>query len=372
VSTTARAAILAAAMIAPATLAVACADPGASSEDAVAGDEQALTEAKVLAKGVTSPSGLAVAGGHVYFGSNHFVASGDPDLDQQFAYWAGKFSRVPLAGGRQEAVLDHGPIVHVQSVGSKLFYGVAGGCWVGALDTAIGAAGAGATGQSNVYTAAECEPDYESVVGFGVSGDALIVVHRDGRVVTTPAAGGGAPRTITTLRVGDAGDPVGGAVIADGAAWLATDALPTNASGPIPAAIHRVDLASGAATKVVDLAKAASDLTTDGKNVYFTDEPTKVLSVTTGSTAATVVADGFGAVIGLAADGGDLFVADSKRGAVYVVGNAGSGAPAARKKLASVKGIQAITAAAGVVYVGSNVIDGRKGAGIIGAIPAAR
>ena len=86
------------------TLGGCAADDGATA--LVGGDEAALTEAKTLAHGVTNPSGMTVAGNHIYFGSNHFVASGDPELDQEYAYWEGKYARVPLTGSPPPPVRD--------------------------------------------------------------------------------------------------------------------------------------------------------------------------------------------------------------------------------------------------------------------------
>jgi hypothetical protein len=67
-----------------------CAADGASSE-APAGAEEDLSAGagKVLAKDLPYPGDLTLADGKLYWTQSVQVASGDPELDQEFAYWTG-------------------------------------------------------------------------------------------------------------------------------------------------------------------------------------------------------------------------------------------------------------------------------------------
>jgi hypothetical protein len=86
-----------------------------------------------------------------------------------------------------------------------------------------------------------------------------------------------------------------------------------------------------------------------------------------GSHTPKTIASGFGQIYDIAVDGTKVYVADSKRGAVYQVEDP-LGTPKRQRKLADAKGVQALAVAGGTLYVGSHVIEGRKVAGIIGAI----
>lgn len=328
----------------------------------VEADEQALTEAKVLARGITSPSGLAVAGNHIYFGSNTFVASGDAELDQEFAYWEGKFARVPLTGGRQELVADVGPISLVKASGAMLYYAMPQGCWIGKLDTAK----AGAPKPQGIYQYEACETDTgRGIQHFDIADRAIYIVEDDGKIVRTDLNGKNA-KSIGQSLVSGWGGTVASAALGRDAMFIAT-----NTSGA-PPAIYRVALDTGRASKVMQTGKTIYDLETDGENLFWAAEDGSIRRLREGATADETIATGFGSIVDMAIDGTNVFVADAQRGAVYIVadaaGRAVGGAPKAKKKLAAVRGINELTVAKGIVYVGSNVVEGRKALGVIAAI----
>jgi hypothetical protein len=117
-------------------------------------------------------------------------------------------------------------------------------------------------------------------------------------------------------------------------------------------------------TKVVDLDRAVEDFRSDGNNVYWS-ALAEVRFLAAGSSTTTTIGSGFGSII--AVDGKDAYIADSKRGAVSKVADA-AGTPAKPRELAEVKGIQSLLISGATLYVGSNVIENEKAAGIIGAI----
>jgi hypothetical protein len=117
---------------------------------------------------------------------------------------------------------------------------------------------------------------------------------------------------------------------------------------------------------VTDLESPLSDFKSDGKNLYWVSDNT-VMLLAAGSHTPKTIASGFGQIYDIAVDGTKVYVADSKRGAVYQVEDP-LGTPKRQRKLADAKGVQALAVAGGTLYVGSHVIEGRKVAGIIGAI----
>lgn len=349
-----------------ATFVVGCADDSSAGAPTEA-DEQALTEAKVLAKGVAYPSGLAAAGDHVYFGANHFVASGDPELDQQFAYWEGKFSRVTMNGGRPQTVVEVGPINRVRVAGSKLYYAMSDGCWISRVDAAQSSATAG---QDEVYRDDDCDPEGgPSMMGFELTNDKLVIVRNDGEVKIAKQDGTGIKK-LGEVRVGNWGDLVETQTVADGHVWILTrDHLTDAQDRPVKPALYKISLEGAApnpATKVLEAQARWSNLTSDGKNLFW-NEGNKVMMLAAGTSAPKQVADAFGEITDIAADGPNLFVADSGRGSIYIVRDVATDAKP-KKKLANARGITSLIATGGKVFFGTHVIEDRKAAGIIGSI----
>jgi hypothetical protein len=342
------------------TLALTGCTSESTEPDQAQGDEAALTEAKTLAKGVAYPSGLATGGGHVFFGSNKFNASGDPELDQEFAYWSGKFSKVALTGGRPVTVADIGPVTKVRRAGNKLFYGTADGCWISALD--VGGSGDG----TQVYRDENCEPEWgRGPRGFEIANDKLVVVSEDGTVSVGSLTGANMHK-IAEIRVGDSGNVVETHALADDAIAIVTQQH-LGQNHDQPQQLFRVKLSNGAKTKVLDFAKQPSNFTSDGKNLYWSEEGKSVFVLKAGSSTPELVKDGFAEITSIASDGKNVFVADSKRDAMYVVYDALT-AERRQKKLAVAKGLTDMIFADGSLYFGTHVIENRKAAGIIGSV----
>ncbi|WP_146646749.1 hypothetical protein [Labilithrix luteola] len=351
----ARVAVIAFALAAG-TLAIGC---SAESSDVEAADEQALTTAKTLTKGISSPTGLAVTSTHVYFGSNHFVASGDPELDQQMAYWEGKYSRVGISGGRREVVTDIGPITNVRTVGSKLYFRMSGGCWISAVDTT-----AATIEVKPVYTQSDCG-EY-GLTDFEVTNDALVVLNFDGPILRGKPSGSDMTQ-IADLRIGTTAPFFDAAVLADGALYvLSTRSLFDNQNHSIPQALYRVGVEDGVVTKLFDVTSSPSNVVSDGKNVFWTEKGTDIVALAAGSNQPKTIATGLRHVVELAADGTNVYAADSERNAIYVVKDA-LGTPK-KKKLADAKGVQAIAVDGDKLYFATDAYENNKPAGIIGVI----
>jgi hypothetical protein len=95
---------------------------GADDGSAVTGDDAYATAgATRIVKSLEGPGNLAIVGDSLVFSTAHFDASGDPELDQQFASWRGTLWQRPLAGGAKKKVADTvGAVMSTASVGKSL------------------------------------------------------------------------------------------------------------------------------------------------------------------------------------------------------------------------------------------------------------
>lgn len=354
--TLARCAVLAFA-VAAGTLAIGCSS--ADSSDVEAADEQALTTPKTLTKGISSPSGLTVTSSHVYFGSNQFIASGDPELDQEMAYWQGKYSRVKIGGGKRELVADVGPITNVRTVGSKLYFRMAGGCWISAVDTT-----AATPEVKSVYSLDAC--DEYGITDFEVTDEALVVVSFDGPILRGKSSGTDM-KQIADLKIGNVAPFFDTAVLADGALIvLSSRSTFDNDNHQLPQSLYRVNIEDGTVTKLFDVATPPSNLVSDGKNVFWSENGTDIVALASGSDQPKKIATGLRSIVELVSDGTNVYAADSQRNAIYVIKDA-LGTPK-QKKLAEAKGVQTIAVQGDKLYFATDAYEGNKAAGIVGVI----
>ncbi len=344
-------------------LATACATATDASIEAV--DEGALaTAGKTITRGLQHPAGLVVTDKHVYFSTNRFIASGEPELDQQFAYWDGKYSRVPLAGGARE-LLEESPISRVRRSGKKLFMATGSSCWISVLDT-----GATPPKSKIIYTDEDCTGEGGGEpTAFEVTDNKFIVVRHDGEV-RVGKLDGTAMRKVATFTFGDYAGFISGEALADDKIFVVTHRGFTGPRGAVlPQTIFSVPISGGAPKTVKKFATdehAVENFVSDGTNIYFTQNE-KLFIVRAGSDDPKPLDEGFGHVTDLAIDGTNVYVADSKRNAIYVVKDVLEN-PAPHKKLADVKGISSIAVSDGKLFYATHAIDGRKAAGVIGAI----
>lgn len=333
-----------------------CTSEVADADDS--GTEDALNGAgaKVLVRNVEHPGGLAVTGEHVYFSQNHFVASGDPELDQQMAYWEGKFARVPLTGGAREKLSDSG-IVKVRQSGKQLFGATGDSCWAVSFDTSA----AHPTAKST-YTLDDCE-EY-GLVGFEATDSKFAALAPDGGLMVGALDGSGM-RKVGTFKAGNVIPFIEGETLAGSRFFVLTS---RDFEGRLKQAILSMPLSGGTQTKVVEFDAAdpqPKNLSSDGKNVYYS-QGNKVFMLAGGAGTPTQLSDNFGSVDALVSDGTNLVVEDDKRGALYAIKNAAT-APKQVKVLA-VKKVEAVTAAAGKIYFGTHVVSNRKYTGVIASI----
>jgi hypothetical protein len=321
--------------------------------------EEALGAAgmKVLVRNVEHPGGLAVTDKHLYFSQNHFVASGDPELDQQMAYWEGKYARVPLTGGAREKLTDAG-IVRVRLSGKTLYGATGDSCWITSFDTS-------AT-QPQAKPAFD-DPDCNEYgpVGFEATSDKLAVVTAEGDLMVGKGDGSASKKVGTFYKSGYVIPFLNGETLANGNMVVLTARDPEQKRKQ---AIVSMSLAGGAPKTIVDFPIASSEaqnLTTDGTNLFFSQDA-KVFVVKSGDTKATLVSDGFASVSDLLSDGTNLVVNDGKRGAIYEI-KSPLQAPK-QVKVLSVKHVEALTLGGGKVYFGTHVVTKGKATGVIASI----
>lgn len=83
--------------------------------------EQFATQGTSVARSLQSPDQLTIMGSQLVFATASFVGSGDPELDQQYAYWEGQLWRLPLAGGSKKALPQPtGAVTSVAVLGDEL------------------------------------------------------------------------------------------------------------------------------------------------------------------------------------------------------------------------------------------------------------
>lgn len=329
---------------------------GSDEGSAVESEESALIQTKTIARNVAHPSGLAVLGDQVYFGSNKFWASGDPELDQQFAFWSGKFSRVSVSGGPVETFASVGPITKVRTYQNKVYYAMSDGCWIAARD-ANGAEG------STVYQDENCDPEWgQGPRGFEITHDGrLLVVHEDGTVLAGAHDGRGMKK-LGRIRVGNSGNVVQAQVLSDEHLFILTQ----RNLGSVPQSLYKMSLETGRATKVLSFEGAPSFLHSDGSHVFVSEDGTSVSVVRKGTRSVERIATGFGAIADLASAGGKLYVADTKRDAIYEVSDPLTSPR--KRKLAEVKGLVTMIASGEFLYYGTHAVTNGRNVGVIGRV----
>jgi hypothetical protein len=320
--------------------------------------EEALTGAgaKVIVRNVEYPSGLAVTATHVYFSQNHFVASGDPELDQQMAYWTGKFSRVPLAGGAREKLSDSG-IVTVRQSGNLLFGATGDSCWAVSFNTT-----AARPEPKSVYTDSTCS-DY-GLVGFEATDSKFAALLPGGELMVGGLDGSGM-RKVGAFKAGNVIPFVDGETLAGSRMYVLTS---RDYEGRLKQSILSMPLSGGTQSKVLEFNPADAppkNLASDGKNIFYS-QGNKVFMLAGGAGNPSLLSDNFGSVDALASDGKSLVVEDSKRGALYAIKNL-SATPTQVKVLA-IKNVQSIAVGNGKVYFGTHVIANRKNAGVVASV----
>jgi hypothetical protein len=325
---------------------------GADDGDAY---EQDLSKATTIARGLGRPDSLTLLGDHVYFGQNKFIASGDPELDQQFAYWTGKFSRVATTGGARELISEGLPIAKVRKVGSKLYYNGAGACWISTRDARPNAT------DKLLYTQDDCEPEIGDGVDFEFSGDKLVIIQANGEIRVGRSDGTGMVKK-ADVRVGDQGITIDDAAVSGNTLFLLTPTLFSRNGGVGTRKIKTVDLNSGTVSDGITVSQNAYRLRAlDSKVAFAVDE--SIYTMAKGDSAPKLLASGFGTIADIAVNGDTLYVADSKRAAIVRVAADGT-----KQRLVTAKGVRTVSTEGKKLVFGTEIVEGRKLAGTIGLV----
>lgn len=93
-----------------------------SADDGSDPEEEDLTSgATRIAKSLEGPGNAVVSGDVLVFSTAHFEASGDPELDQEFASWHGQLWMKPIPSGQKSKMADTaGAVTDHVMVGSSL------------------------------------------------------------------------------------------------------------------------------------------------------------------------------------------------------------------------------------------------------------
>jgi hypothetical protein len=90
---------------------------GCAGDDATTSDEAFIgTGATLIYKSLQHPGNLVATDDRLIYSTAHFVASGDPELDQQFAYWEGALWNKPLPTGARKKLSDTNGAVQATAI----------------------------------------------------------------------------------------------------------------------------------------------------------------------------------------------------------------------------------------------------------------
>lgn len=354
-------ALVLAAVLAVPSLIACSAGEGAPDDGAVENAEANLDArfVKTIAKDRAYPDDLVVSGDKVYWSESRQVASGDPDLDQQFAYWTGTLFSYNVARSRAPKQLNElgSPLRGAVQVGSAIYLTTASGISkTTAQDLDDGKA------WSEVYSDHDhFEIDEEiDVSGSAIDGGRAYVLRDSGDLVSVKLDGSDFQKHLQSEHYAS------NLVVKDGRAlWV------TNSANPNERILWRANLtAQRPRAAEVARARELSRLVLDGDDVLYgvpsgfgQTNTGGVYRVKAASGSPELVVPGLDTVYGIAPDEGRLFVG-AKRGtveAVYAVGRTTLGANAQIKKVHDVKVARDIVVTSDAVFVASSARGGQNG-----------
>jgi hypothetical protein len=313
---------------------------------------------KTLAKDRPYPGDMIVAGSKVYWSESRQVASGDPDLDQQFAYWTGTLYSYDVGRSRTPKELNQlgSPLRGAVQVGSAIYLTTASGvAKTTAEDLDLGKAWKEIYSDHNHF-----EVDEEiDVAASSIDGGRAYVLRDSGDVVSVKLDGSDFQKHLVSEQYAS------NLVVKDGRAlWV------TNSANPNERVLWRANL-TAQRPRATEVARARefSRLVLDGDDVLYgvrsgfgQTNTGAVYRVKAAAGAPEVIVPGLDEVYGITPDTDRLFLG-VKRGtveAVYTVGRASLGANAQLKKVHDVKVARDIVVTNDAVFVASSALDGRN------------
>lgn len=233
-------------------------DAAAEGSDQV--EENLASGATRIAKGLGGPSNLQIVNGTLFYSTSHLVASGDPELDQQMAYWTGETWMKPLAGGAKKR-LGEGGVMEAVSTGKSVVY-----IWEGAFNVQRVALPGGTS--KNIFHVTDMSEDpYGPISAIAYGAGRAFIGQDDGTIISINTDGGDQKTFITTPRHGDYAEPISKIVVAgDQLVWATSQDTNTGSKyrlfrAPLAGTTHT-------ATSLGDYTQSVSALATDGSSAY--------------------------------------------------------------------------------------------------------
>lgn len=267
---------------------------GCVEDDVVTADDANVTAgATRIAKSLEGPGNLAIVGDSLVFSTAHFDASGDPELDQQYASWRGTVWKRPLAGGAKEKVADTvGAVMSTAHVGKSLLIVDSGYNGVTKITFPSGKE----TDFYNDYSHFPDEGEEMSTLGGVAAGKSGVYVTRPGSELLRMNTDGSGVTTFAKTWKSGWVEYAQKVVVTDGAVFWTTDKQGETGS---TYNLYRATLGTTAPKpiKIASYTGQIRSLATDGQNAFVAVEKKGdsngfiAVATQTSKTAKTLVAD---------------------------------------------------------------------------------
>lgn len=234
-------------------------DPAAEGSDEA--EENLTGGATLIAKGLGGPANFQVVSNNLFYSTSFMVASGDPELDQQMAYWTGESWMKPLAGGAKKRLSEVGVQGSVNT-GKSVVFIQEGGFNVSRMTIPAGA-------YKNLFHVSDMSEDpYGPISAIAYGNGRVYIGQEDGTILSVTNEGADKQAFTTTPRHGSYQEVISKiAVAGDQLVWATSQS--TN-NGHV-SRIYRAPLAgsSHSATKLGEFdAESANSLASDGTYAY--------------------------------------------------------------------------------------------------------
>ncbi|MFO0665523.1 MAG: hypothetical protein U0174_16325 [Polyangiaceae bacterium] len=235
-------------------------DPAADGSAEV--EENLESGATRIAKGLGGPSNFQVVGTNLFYSTSFFVASGDPELDQQMAYWTGESWMKPLAGGTKKRIDELG-VQASANTGKSVISVQLGGFNVDRVSLPSGSS-------KNIFHVRDMsEEPYGPISAIAYGNGRVYVGQEDGTILSVTGEGGDEQAFITTPRHGDWQESISKVTVAgDQLVW---STIQSKNSGGHVTRLYRAPL-TGSRRTATSLGEiddvSATSLVSDGTNAF--------------------------------------------------------------------------------------------------------
>lgn len=241
----------------------ACAGADEPAADASSETEENLSGgATLIAKGLGGPANFQIVGNNLFYSTSFFVASGDPELDQQMAYWTGESWMKPLAGGAKKRIDELG-VQATANTGKSVISVQLGGFNVDRLSLPQGTS-------KNIFHVTDMSEDpYGPISAIAYGSGRVYIGQEDGTIVSVTNEGADKQAFITTPRHGDYQETISKLTVAGDQLVWAT--IQSKSAGGHVSRLYRAPLGGSRHTatalgEIDDV--SATSLVSDGTSAY--------------------------------------------------------------------------------------------------------